>query len=140
MSWVLSVDFGTSVSAGACGRLGVGGWVREVVPLARIPSDVCWDVVEGRWLLGDVAVNQGHVTPGLYESCPKRRVTSGQEAFELGGDGRSVRVRVVDVVGAVLGEVGDRGGRDCPSESTPHPPIAFAMGPSLSPLRAEREF
>ena len=99
MSWVLSVDFGTSATSAAMGRDGGAQLVAVDGGLPRMLSNVFWHQSSGHLLLGDVADNASATMPWCYEPCPKRKL--GQEYLLLGDE----RVRVSDAVGAILRSV-----------------------------------
>ena len=99
MSWVLSVDFGTSSTSAAMGRDGGAQLVGVDGGLPRMLSNVFWHESRGQLLLGDVADNASAAMPWCYEPCPKRKL--GQEFLLLGDE----RVRVSDAVGAILQSV-----------------------------------
>ena len=99
MSWVLSVDFGTSSTSAAMGRDGGAQLVAVDGGLPRMLSNVFWHQSSGQLLLGDVADNASATMPWCYEPCPKRKL--GQEFLLLGDE----RVRVSDAVGSILHSV-----------------------------------
>src|SRR5581483_10304224 len=101
MSYVLSIDFGTSSTAAAIGFDGSSQTVRVDGGLTQMLSNVLWQESTGELLLGDVADNASAVAPWCYERAPKTKL--GQPNLVLGGQ----QIRVVDAVGAVLGRVAE---------------------------------
>ena len=100
--WVLSIDFGTTATAGATRSNGDVELV-EFYDSRRMPSMVCWKEASsgapGRLLLGDQAENEAGFAPQCVERCPKRRL--GQEFMLLGSE----RVRVTDAIGHIFEHV-----------------------------------
>jgi molecular chaperone DnaK len=115
--WVLSIDFGTTATAGAM-SVDDDEEVIEIDNAPRMPSMVCWkegtNGTPGRLLLGEEAENEAILAPQCLERCPKRKL--GQEFMLLGSE----RVRVTDAIAEifmhVLGEARPRQGGHGPAE------------------------
>jgi molecular chaperone DnaK (HSP70) len=100
--WLLSIDFGTTATAGAMRDNGDGELV-EIDNERRMPSMVCWkeksNGTPGRLLVGDEAENEAAFAPHCLERCPKRKL--GQEFILLGSE----RMRVTDAIGQIFRHV-----------------------------------
>jgi molecular chaperone DnaK (HSP70) len=105
-AWLLSVDFGTTATAGAM-TVGQSAEVVSIDNAPRMPSMVCWkepsNGTPGRLLLGDAAENEAVLTPQCVERSPKRKIA--QEFILLGSE----RIRVTDAIGQIFRHSAGRG-------------------------------
>jgi molecular chaperone DnaK len=101
--WVLSIDFGTTSTAGAM-TVGDGEELVEIDNAPRMPSIVCWKEPSngspGRLLLGEEADNEAVRAPQCVERCPKRKL-AGADYLLLGSE----QIRVTDAIAAIFGHV-----------------------------------
>ena len=135
-AWLLSVDFGTTATAGAM-TVGQSAEVVEIDNAPRMPSMVCWkepsNGAPGQLLLGDAAENEAVLAPQCVERSPKRKIA--QEFILLGSE----RIRVTDAIGQIFRHVLDQavpvhGGRR-PEELRVTHPARWGEG-RLAKLRA----
>ncbi len=101
-AWLLSVDFGTTATAGAM-AVGRRAEVVAIDNAPRMSSMVCWkepsNGTPGRLLLGDAAENEAELAPQCAERSPKRKIA--QEFILLGSE----RIRVTDAIGEIFRHV-----------------------------------
>ena len=103
---LLSVDFGTSSTAGGVSRFSGGDPLRSLSSPERLMPSAVLYTTGWIFLVGQAAVQAASTAPLAFEPSPKRRM--GEPEISSGG----MFVPVIDMVAAVLAEVWPR-----PSES-----------------------